>query len=59
MFFPRHDRYDPVEAERESRRPFFQRQQTQVIIAFVLWVLIWFVAALLGVHVPLPFEHGL
>ncbi len=56
MFFPNHHRYDPVEEEIESRRPFFQSQQTRGMIACLLALIIWFVAHLLGIDVPFPFH---
>lgn len=56
MFFPKRERYDPVEEEIESRRPFFQRLRTRAIFAFLLAVLIWLVARLLGIEVPFPFH---
>ncbi len=56
LFNPKHDRYDPVEEERESRRPWFQRQRNRAIIAILLALLIWFVAGLLGIDMPFPFH---
>ena len=56
MFYHKPDRYDPVEEEIESRRPFFRRVRTQVTIALVLGMLIWFVARLLGIDMPFPFH---
>ena len=55
-------KYDPVQEEIEQRcdrrRPFFQRNQTQGIIACLaclLLVLRWFVLRLLGIDIPFPF----
>jgi hypothetical protein len=63
MFPHKLPKFDPVqyEIERRSdrRRPFFQRNQTQGIIACLaclLLVLIWFVLRLLGFDIPFPFH---
>jgi hypothetical protein len=56
MFYRKYDRYDPVQEEIESRRPFFQRTQTRGMIAVLLAMLIWFVAQLFGVDIPFPFH---
>jgi hypothetical protein len=56
MFFPKRERYDPVEEELESRRPFFQRMRTRASVAILLALLIWFVARLLGIDMPFPFH---
>jgi hypothetical protein len=56
MFFPKRERYDPVEEEIESRRPLFQRVRTRAIVAILLAMLIWLVARLLGIDIPFPFH---
>jgi hypothetical protein len=53
-FFPKRERYDLVEEEIENRRPLFQRLRTRAIVAILLAMLIWLVARLLGIDVPLP-----
>lgn len=56
-------KYDPVQEEIEKRRdpqrPFFQRNQTQGIIACLaclLLVLVWCILRLLGIDIPFPFH---
>lgn len=56
MFNFHNGRYDPVQEEMEGRQQFFQHQGTQVFTAFVLRLIIWFVARLLGINMPFRFH---
>jgi hypothetical protein len=56
MFNFHNGRYDPVQEEIENHQPFFQHQGTQVFTAFVLRLIIWVVARLLGIKMPFRFH---
>ncbi len=49
-------KFDPVQQEIESRKPWFQRLENRAIVAGILTTLIWLVARWLGVPVPFPWH---
>ena len=50
--------YDPVQEERERRRPIYRRERFRLVVGIVLIIAIWLVARLMGVDIPFPFHFS-
>jgi len=51
------ERYDGVKEERESRLPIYRREQFRAVVVFLLIIVIWLVARLMGLDIPFPFHY--